>query len=109
MREQLERIIATPRELLHALALVLIGRRAGRMVNDHVVIPDDLSTAEFVFVAGLPALVAFGVLVAAVTLLFSTHTPREAGVATGVIIAAGAVAIGTIGDVREIIRRLSQR
>ncbi len=109
MREQLQRIIATPHELLHVLALLLIGRRAGRMVDDHVVIPDDLSTPQFVFVAGLPALVAFVVLVAAVILLLNTHTPNEAGVATGVIIVAAAVAVGTLGDLQAIVRRLTQR
>ncbi len=109
MREQIQRIIATPHELLHALALALIGRRAGRMVDDHVVIPDDLSTPEFVFVAGLPALVMLGVLVAAVILLLNARTPNAAGIATGIIIAAAAVASGTISDLQLIVRKLSRR
>ncbi len=108
MREQIQRIIATPHELLHALALVLIGRRVGRMVDDRVVIPDDLSTPEFVFVTGLPALVMLCVLVAAVILLFNARTPNEAGIATGVIIVAAAVAAGTIGDLQLIVRKLAQ-
>ncbi len=109
MREQIQRVIATPHELLHALALVLIGRRAGRMVDDHVVIPADLTTLEFVFVTGLPALIMLGVLVAAVILLFRARTPNEAGIATGIIIVAAAVASGTISDLQQIARKLSQR
>ena len=51
------RIFGWPHELLHVLALRLIGRRPHRIQQTHVDIPDDLSTGQFVFVAGLPALV----------------------------------------------------
>ncbi len=109
MREQIQRILTTPHELLHALALSLIGRRAGWTADDHVVIPDDLTTREYVFVTGLPALVMLGVIVVALILLFNASTPSDAGIATGVIIVAAAIATGTISDLRQILSKLSQR
>jgi hypothetical protein len=54
------RIFGWPHELLHVAALRLIGRRAVDVTQTHVDIPDDLSTGQYVFVAGLPALVFWG-------------------------------------------------
>ena len=62
----LVRIFGWPHELLHVLALRLIGRQPRMVQQTHVDIPDDLSTSQFVFVAGLPAL-TFG-LAAAISL-----------------------------------------
>lgn len=107
MKEQWKRIIGTPHELLHVLALTLIGRRAVKMAHDHVVIPDDLTTRQYVFVAGLPALVFFGILAAAAVGLVNAPTPSAAGIAFAVIIAAGVAAAGTVGDLQLIMLKLS--
>lgn len=106
--EQLKRIYGTPHELLHVLALALIGRRALHVAQDHVDIPDDLTTGQYVFVAGLPALVFFTALALGTLGLLNAQSPQQAGVAAAVIIASGFAAAGTIGDVNLILARLSQ-
>ena len=53
----LAKIYGWPHEMLHLLALRLIGRRAQGFTEAHVDIPADLGRGQFVFVAGLPALV----------------------------------------------------
>ena len=109
MRAQLKRVIGTPHELLHVLALALIGRRAVKMAHDHVIIPDDLTTTEYAFVAGLPALVFFSLLVGAAVWLINAQTAGQAGIAVGVIIAATVAAAGTVGDLQLIMMRLSDQ
>ena len=106
--EQLKRIYGTPHEMLHVLALTLIGRRAVHVGQDHVVIPTDLTTGQYVFVAGLPALVFFVALALGAIGLLNAGTPAQAGVAVAVIIAAGFAATGTLGDVQLILMRLMQ-
>ena len=106
--EQLKRIYGTPHEMLHVLALALIGRRALHVGQDHVVIPGDLTTGQYVFVAGLPALVFFVALALGALGLLNAQTPGQAGIAVGVIIAAGFAAAGTFGDVQLILMRLMQ-
>lgn len=101
--------MGTPHELLHALALVLIGRRAVKLTHDHVIIPDDLTTREYVFVAGLPAFVLFGILAIAAVVLINAPTANQAGIATGVIIITAIAAAGTIGDLQLIMWRLSEK
>lgn len=106
--EQLKRIYGTPHELLHVLALVLIGRRALHVGQDHVIIPDDLTTGQYFFVAGLPALVFFVALALGGIGLLNARTPAQAGIAVGVILAAGFAAAGTLGDVQLILMKLMQ-
>jgi hypothetical protein len=107
--ESLRRIYGTPHELLHVLALALIGRRALHVGQDHIIIPNDLTTGQYVFVAGLPALVFFTILALGTLGLLNAQTPGQAGAAAAVIIASGFAAAGTIGDVQLILLRLTQR
>jgi hypothetical protein len=109
MLERLKQIYGAPHELLHVLALVLIGRRAVKYAQDHVIIPPDLTTWQYVFVAGLPALVFFACTAAGALLLLNARTPAQAGVGVGVILAAGFGAAGTFGDLQLIMLKLSQR
>jgi hypothetical protein len=104
--EQLKRIYGTPHELLHVLALEMIGRRALHRAQDHIIIPDDLTTRQYVFVAGLPALVFFTALALGALGLINAQTPGQAGVAAAVIIASGFAAAGTVGDIQLILLRL---
>ncbi len=107
--EQLKRIYAAPHELLHVLALRLIGRKPDFVGGDHVVIPDDLTAGQYAFVAGLPALVFFGILALAAVALLNAPTPSHAGIAFAVVLAAGFGAAGTVGDLQLIMLRLTQR
>lgn len=102
------RLYGLPHEALHALALRLIGRRAIRIAQTHIDIPDDLTTRQYVFVAGLPALV-FGTITAigAVALLNAGNIV-EAALALLVVTLAGIGAAGTVGDITLIIERLAQ-
>jgi len=92
--EQLKKIYGAPHELLHVLALMLIGRRALKFAQDHVVIPSDLSVGQYVFVAALPAIVFFGFTALGVVILLNAHTPGQAGIGVAVILAAGFGAAG---------------
>lgn len=100
------KIFGPPHELLHVLALVLIGRRPIAITYKHVDIPDDLSTRAYVFVAGLPALVFWGAVVITGIKLGSASSFGEA-VITFVIFSIFIMAgLGTLGDIQLIIRRL---
>lgn len=100
------RIFGPPHEALHLLALLLIGRRAERFTFRHVDIPPDLTTRQYVFVAGMPALVfsiisSLGVIG---LVLAQTWTQAALGLAVGLL---GTVALaGTMGDVQLIAARL---
>src|SRR5690606_14471266 len=102
------RICGWPHEMLHVLALRLIGRRPVRVRQTHVDIPEDLSTGQYVFVAGLPALVFWLGTAVSVQMLFSApDVPRVVlWLALTVIFAAGA--FGTLGDLMLIFARLAQ-
>ena len=78
--EQLQKIYGAPHELLHVLALMLIGRRAVKFAQDHVIVPSDLTTAQYVFVAALPAIVFFGCMAAGMLFLLHASTPGQAGI-----------------------------
>ncbi|HVU12588.1 MAG TPA: hypothetical protein VHD90_14995 [Phototrophicaceae bacterium] len=108
MWEQFKRVYSTPHELLHVFALALIGRKPLKAASDHVIIPDDLTTGQYVFVAGLPALVFFGCLALGAVGLIDAKTVNQAGIAVAVIIASAAAAGGTIGDLQLIMLKLSQ-
>jgi hypothetical protein len=97
-----------PHEMLHVLALRLIGRQPEAVTQSHVDIPDDLSTGEFVFVAGLPALVFWTAAAVSIQLLFSASTlPLRLLwlLLAGFIIVGG---FGTVGDMLLIIARIMQ-
>lgn len=101
-------IFGPSHEALHLLALLMIGRRAVRFSRQHVDIPDDLTTPQYVFVAGLPAItfilmMAFGVVGIA---LAQVWTQLALGLVAAVI---GVIGIaGTIGDLQLIAARLAQ-
>ena len=105
--EILYRIFGPPHELLHVLALVLIGRRPKAIGYRHVDIPDDLSRRAYVFVAGLPAVVFWGVTVISALWLASAQDFGTVIVAFVVFSAALLAALGTLGDIQLIVRRLS--
>ena len=103
----LYRVFGWPHELLHVLALRLIGRRAVSVTQTHVDIPDDLSTRQYTFVAGLPALVFWGVALVAMQALFSAQSLVQASLWFCIMTIFGLQAFGTLGDVHLIIMRLS--
>ena len=104
--ETLYRIFGPPHELLHVLALFLIGRRPKSIGYKHVDIPDDLSTHAYVFVAGLPALVFWGLALVAGLKLANAGNFGEIIVAFAVFSVAVLAGLGTLGDIALIIRRL---
>jgi hypothetical protein len=101
------RVLAPPHEALHLLALLLIGRRAVDFTLRHVDIPDDLSTGQYVFVAGLPA--AAFILLMALGVLGLVLAQGWTQAALGLIAALFGVfgAAGTLGDVQLIAARLA--
>jgi hypothetical protein len=104
--ETLYRIFGPPHELLHVLALLLIGRRPKAISYRHVDIPDDLSTRAYVFVAGLPALVFWSVALTAAIKLATAKSIGEAILTFAMFSIATLAGLGTIGDIQLIIRRL---
>src|SRR5262245_16076845 len=100
------RIFGWPHELLHALALRLIGRRAVAMSRTHVDIPPDLNTRQYVFVAGLPALVFWTLDAACAYMLIHAASLVEGVIWLAVTFVAALAAMGTIGDIYLIIARL---
>ena len=106
--EILYRIFGPPHELLHVLALFLIGRRPKAISYRHVDIPDDLSTRAYIFVAGLPALVFWGVALVAGIKLANASGIGEVLVAFAVFSVAAMAGLGTVGDIQLIIRRIQR-
>ncbi len=104
--EILYKIFGPPHELLHVLALLLIGRRPKTIGYRHVDIPDDLGKWAYIFVAGLPAMVFWGVAIIAGLKLGGATTFGE-GVAMFIVFSVAVMAgLGTVGDIQLIIRRL---
>src|SRR5579871_2542058 len=106
--ERLKRIYGTPHELLHVLALALIGRRALEFASDHVIIPSDLTTRQYVFVAGLPAVVFVICFALGGVGLLNARTVNQAGIAAAVMIASAPAVAGTIGDMQLIVLKLTE-
>ena len=104
--EILFRIFGPPHELLHVLALFLIGRRPKAISYKHVDIPDDLSTPAYIFVAGLPALVFWGAALLAAIKLATANTFGEIVVAFVLFSVAVMAGLGTLGDIQLIIKKL---
>ena len=95
-----------PHEGLHALALLLIGRRALRVTQSHVDIPSDLSDGQYLFVAGLPALVFWGGAALGLIGLFNAATLGQAAPALVAIFVFGLGGVSTLGDLHLIVLRL---
>lgn len=104
----LTRIFGPPHEALHLLALWLIGRRALAVSWTHVDIPDDLTTRQYVFVAGLPALVFWGATGAALLAAVSAPDVGRLVLALTAALVAGVAAYGTFGDIHLILLRLAE-
>jgi hypothetical protein len=102
------RLYGWPHEALHVLALWLIGRRPRAVARLHVDIPDDLTTRQYVFVAGLPALV-FGIG-AALGIMTISNAASIGQAALGLVmtLVMGIGAAGTVGDIQQIALRLAQ-
>jgi hypothetical protein len=100
------RLYGFPHEGLHLLALWLIGRRAVGWSDRHVDVPDDLTTGQYVFVAGLPALAFGGITSAGGVLLL--NAPDAGGLLIGAaLLAVGGFGLaGTVGDIQRIAARL---
>lgn len=102
------RIFGPPHEALHVLALLLIGRRAVKFTFRHVDIPTDLTTRQYVFVAGFPALVFCVISGLGVIGVVLAHTWVQtiSGFAAALL---GTLAFaGTMGDLQLISARLAQ-
>jgi hypothetical protein len=100
------RIFGWPHEFLHVLALWLTGRRAVQFTQTHVDIPDDLSTGQYVFVAGLPALVFWSAALWGAQALLSARSIGEAALWFGVTGFFGIGVAGTLGDLLLIFERI---
>lgn len=106
--DYLYRIFGPPHEALHVLALWLIGRRALKVTTRHVDIPDDLTTGQYVFVAGLPALVFWGVALVGLLMLATAPDLLRAAVGMGLLLVGGLAGFGTLGDIALIVSRLGE-
>ena len=104
----LYRIFGPPHELLHVLALFLIGKRPKSIGYRHVDIPHDLSTREYVFVAGLPALVFWGIAIITALEMVNASSLGEGIILFVVFSVASLAGLGTLGDLVLIARRLGQ-
>jgi hypothetical protein len=100
------RLYGWPHEGLHALALLLIGRRALHLTQTRVDLPPDLSDGQYVFVAGLPALVFWGGAALAMLGLLRAATWGQAGLAFAVLFVMGIGGVSTLGDIYLILNRL---
>jgi len=100
-------IFGWPHELLHVLALWLIGRSAVAVTQRHVDIPDDLTDGQYVFVAGLPALVFWGLAAICLQALLSAPTLAQGILWFALMSIASLAGFGTIGDILLIIARLT--
>jgi hypothetical protein len=106
--ELLYRLFGPPHEALHVLALWLIGRRPRAVSFRHIDIPDDLSTGQYVFVAGLPALVFWSVALIGALRLATAGNFSDLLLGFAVMSLGGLAGLGTYGDLRLIWRRLNQ-
>jgi hypothetical protein len=102
------RLFGWPHELLHVLALRLIGRQPQAITQNHVDIPADLSLGAFVFVAGFPALVFWTATALSVQALFYATSLPQALVTLALSVVLGLGSLGTIGDILLIVMRVLQ-
>jgi uncharacterized membrane protein SpoIIM required for sporulation len=104
----LMRLLGLPHEALHLVALILIGRRAVRFTLTYVDIPNDLTTRQYVFVAGLPAFVFVLLLVLGIIGLVNAHTSGQVALGLTAVLFGGISAVGTTGDLALVLSRLEQ-
>jgi hypothetical protein len=106
--EFLIRIFGPPHESLHVLALRLIGRQPKSKTNTYVDIPDDLTTGQYVFVAGLPAFVFWNMAI--IGLLTLVNAPNLPALALGMLLllVGGLAGFGTLGDLQLIAARITE-
>jgi hypothetical protein len=103
------RIFGPPHEFLHLLALWLIGRRAVAFSRTHVDIPDDLSVSEYVFVAGLPALVFWVTAALGGLRVVNAINLGDALIGFAILMIATLAGLGTMGDIQLILMRLVEK
>jgi hypothetical protein len=89
-------------ESLHVLALWLIGRRAVTWTKRYVDIPADLTTGQYVFVAGLPAMVFWGVAAVGLVTMVSGGDLVMMGLGMLLLLVGGLGGFGTVGDLQLI-------
>jgi hypothetical protein len=106
--DRLYRIFGPPHELLHVLALLLVGRRPLAVTWRHVDIPDDLSTGQYVFVAGLPALVFWSVALIGLLTLAKAQSFSEILIGFMVMSLGALAGLGTLIDLQLIAARLAE-
>jgi hypothetical protein len=87
-------MLGIPHELLHVLALVLIGRRPHGIGLTHVDVPDDLSTGQYIFVAAF--------------LLMNASSVLSAIAGLGLVLAGMLGMAGGAGDIQLIQLRLAR-
>lgn len=104
----LMRLFGPPHELLHLLALWLVGRRPRRVTRTHIDIPDNLTTRQYVFVAGFPALVFGAGALLGVLGLVNAATLGQAALGLGAALVCGLGAAGTVNDIEHILQRWQQ-
>jgi hypothetical protein len=100
------RVFGPPHESLHVLALYMIGRRPKSTTRTYVDIPDDLTTGQYVFVAGLPAFVFWNMAIAGIIIL--VNAPNLPALALGflLLLVGGLAGFGTLGDIQLIYDRI---
>jgi hypothetical protein len=99
-------IFGWPHEALHVLALWLIGRRPEAVTRTHVDIPADLTTGQYVFVAGLPALVFWSAAALCAQALFNAPDVLRGALALAALLVFSLGGFSTVGDLLLIARRL---
>lgn len=105
----LQRLYGPPHELLHVLALLLIGRKPEKFTTQHVDIPNDLTKRQYIFVAALPTVVfALFWAIGVIALLNSTDL-LQIILALMVALFGGFGVQGGMGDIQLILLRLSER
>jgi hypothetical protein len=104
----LMRIFGPPHELLHVLALWLVGQRPRQVTWTHVDLPDTLTMRQYIFVAAFPALVFGGGALLGVLGLVNAATPTQAALGLGAALVFGLGATGTVNDIELILQRLQQ-
>jgi hypothetical protein len=100
------RFFGPPHESLHVLALLFIGQRPKSTTSTYVDIPEDLTTGQYVFVAGLPAFVFWNMAIVGIILL--VNAPNFPGLALGfvLLLVGGLAGFGTLGDIQLIYDRI---
>ncbi len=104
--ETLLKLYGPIHESLHVLALWLIRRRAVTWTNRYVDIPADLTTGQYVFVAGLPAVVFWGVAAVGLVQMVSGGDLVGMGVGMLLLLVGGLGGWGTVGDLQLIWEKL---